>query len=641
MHQTAVKARAARAIAPLLTPFLALFLAASLVVLLLVPAAARAADEPRANWDLTDLYQTDADWKAAFEALRKSVDELPKYRGTLGKSAHGMLAALSAISQAQRQLGRVGVYASLSSDQDIRVQSNLERFQQAQSLQTKLGEATAWVTPELLNVGAKKIAAFRKQDAGLDKHFGFYLDNALRSAPHVLGAEAESVIASTGSVLAQPDTLHTILANAELPFPTVTFSDGKSLKLGQAMYERMRQSPNRADRKLAFDEYWGAWKKFEGTAGSMLATQVMGDHFTAQVRKFPSALESAQFPDNMPPTVYRQLVAQTHAALPTLYRYLKLRKHMLGITDELHYYDNYPKMFPVPEGTRFDLDSDERYTLEALKPLGEDYLGFMRKGFAGRWMSLYPQEGKKLGAYMNPGAFDVHPYLLLNDDGDYKSLSTFAHEWGHAVHSLLANRAQPFEKSNYSTFIAESASIGNEMLLSDYMVEHAATKPEKLFYLGEALETIRTSYFRQVMFAEFELAVHEELEHGKPLSGQRMSEIYCGLLRQYYGEAEGVMKIDPTYCSEWEVVPHFYYNFYVYQYATSIAGAALMTDAVLHEGAPARQRFITMLSAGGSDYPYELYKRAGVDMATPAPYQALEKRMNHILDEIDSLLEAK
>ena len=610
----------------------------------LVPAtapAAAATDDPRARWDLTDIYKTDADWKSAYDALRKDIDALPKLRGTLGKDAATMLKDLSAISDAQRGLARVGTYASLASDQDIRVQSKLEGFQQAQALQTKLGEATAWVNPELLQVGAQKIAAFRKASPALEQRFGFYLDNALRAAPHTLGAEAESVLASTGSILAQPDTLHTILANAELPLPTVTFSDGKAIKLGQAMYERMRQSPNRADRKLAFDEYWGAWKKFEGTAGSMLATQVMGDHFTAQARKFPTALESAQFPDNMPPAVYRTLVAQTHAALPTLYRYLKLRKRMLGINDELHLYDNYPKMFPKPEGVKFDLESNEATALEALKPLGEDYLSLLRKGFAGRWMSLYPTEGKKLGAYMNPGAFDVHPYLLLNDDGDYKSLSTFTHEWGHAVHSMLANRAQPFEKSNYSTFIAESASIGNEMLLGDYMVSHSKTKAEKLFYLGEALETIRTSYFRQVMFAEFELAIHEELEQGKPLSGERMTDIYCGIVKQYYGDAEGVMKVDPEYCTEWEVVPHFYYNFYVYQYATSIAGAALMTDAVVHEGAAAQQRFIKLLSSGGSDYPYELYKRAGVDMATPAPYKALEARMNHVLDEIDALLAEK
>jgi oligoendopeptidase F len=252
-------------------------------------------------------------------------------------------------------------------------------------------------------------------------------------------------------------------------------------------------------------------------------------------------------------------------------------------------------------------------------------------------MNAYPHEGKASGAYMNGSAYDVHPYLLLNHQDDYASLSTLAHEWGHAVHTLLAARAQPYEKASYSTFIAESASIGNEMLLNDYMVEHAANRAEKLYYLAQGLDSIRSTYFRQVMFAEFELAIHEELEKGKALSGARMTELYCGILKQYYGDAEGVMKIDPAYCIEWAFVPHFYYDFYVYQYATSMVGAAYFTDAILKEGAPARGRFIRMLQAGGSDYPYELYKRAGVDMATPKPYRALAARMNRLLDEIEAL----
>ncbi|MGH8253806.1 MAG: M3 family oligoendopeptidase, partial [Steroidobacteraceae bacterium] len=374
-----------------------------------------------------------------------------------------------------------------------------------------------------------------------------------------------------------------------------------------------------------------------GTAGSMLTTQVMGYHFTAQSRKFDTALQAAQFPDNMPDNVYRTLVAETNAALPTLHRYLKMRKRLLGISDDLHYYDNYPPMFKLDPQPTFDVPQSERITLAALQPLGEDYLKLMRKGFASNWMSVYPSEGKKLGAYMNGSAYDVHPYLLLNHNGNYTSLSTLAHEWGHAVHTQLATRAQPYEKSNYSTFIAESASIGNEMLLNDYMVAHAANKQEKLYYLGAGVESIRQTFFRQVQFAEFELAIHEALEKGEPLSGERMTQMYCTVLRKYYGEAEGVMKIDPEYCIEWAVVPHFYYNFYVYQYATSMAGAAELTDQVLKEGAPARDRFIKLLSAGGSDYPYELYKRAGIDMATPAPYRALGARMNRLMDDIEKL----
>ena len=312
-----------------------------------------------------------------------------------------------------------------------------------------------------------------------------------------------------------------------------------------------------------------------------------------------------------------------------------------GIGDDLRYYDNYPPIFELKNPPKFSVAESERIAIAALQPLGEDYLGLLRQGFAARWMNVYPHPGKQTGAYMAGQAYDVHPYLLLNHNDDYESLSTLTHEWGHAVHTLLANRAQPFENASYSTFIAESASIGNEMLLNDYMVAHAATREEKLYYLGQGLESIRTTYFRQVMFAEFELAIHEELERGGALSGEHMTQMYCALVRKYYGEAEGVMKIDPAYCLEWAYVPHFYLNFYVYQYATSMAGAASFTDAIVAEGASARERFLTLLRAGGSDYAYELYKRAGIDMATPAPYRALAARMNRLLDEIEQLEDQK
>jgi oligoendopeptidase F len=330
-------------------------------------------------------------------------------------------------------------------------------------------------------------------------------------------------------------------------------------------------------------------------------------------------------------------VAEANAALPVLHRYLKLRKRVLGIQDELRYYDNYPPLFPLPAEAHYSVADAERLSLAALQPLGEDYLKLLRSGFAGRWMNVYPAEGKKSGAYMNGSAYDVHPYLLLNHNDDFRSVSTFAHEWGHAVHTLLTHQAQPFELSDYPTFIAESASIGNEMLLSDYMVEHARTPAEKLYFLGEAVESIRTTYFRQVMFAEFDLAMHTEVEQGRPLSGERMSEMYCSLVRRYYGEAEGVMKIDPAYCVEWAYVPHFYYDFYLYQYATSMAGAAYLTDQITRGGAGAREKYLAMLRAGGSDHPYEIYRRAGLDMAQGTAYQALAARMTRLLDEIERL----
>lgn len=602
------------------------------------PASAAAASAADASWNLVDLYASEAAWTAEFQRVQSATAALPSWGGKLkGGDADTLFKALDAISAVHKETARLATYAGLRSDVDLRVAGERERVQRMQSLRTELDKNTAWLAPEILAMGATRVRAALARHAELKRRFGFFLENTLRGAPHTLGSEAEGVLAAAGTVLQQPEALHSEFANAELPFPSITLHDGQSLQLSAAAYEKYRQSADRGDRKRVFDGFWSSWQKFSGTLGSMLATQVMGDVFSARARRFDTALEAAMFPDNMPASVYRRLVAEANAALPTLHRYLKLRKRVLGITDDLRYEDNYPALFPLPGAPSYSVADAERLSLAALQPLGDEYLDLLRGGFAGRWMSVYPGEGKRSGAYMNGSAYDVHPYLLLNHNNDFHSVSTFAHEWGHAVHTLLTRRAQPYELSDYSTFIAESASIGNEMLLSDYMVAHAQTPAEKLYFLGQALESIRTTFFRQVMFAEFELALHEEVEAGRPLSGARMTEMYCSLLRRYYGEAEGVMKIDPAYCVEWAYVPHFYYNFYVYQYATSMAGAAYLTDEIGKGGAAARERFLGMLRAGGSGHPYEIYKRAGLDMAEPTAYRALVARMDRLMDEIGKI----
>ena len=600
-------------------------------------AAPVAQNVDMAMWDLSDLYGSPETWAAEYQRVKGNAQHLSLYRGTLGSSAAAMLTALDAIAETNKQASRLFTYASLKADEDLSNARNQERKQQAGALNTLIGETTAWLGPEILTLGAAKVQAFLSENSALAERHDFFLNNVLRASPHTLGLEAESVLAAAGDVLQQPDYAYGQLANSDLPFPTVTLSDGTKVRLDQSAYEKYRQSPNRADRKLVFDAFWGAWKKFESTDGAILTGKITGNVFLAKARKYPNALAAALFPDNMPEQVYRTLVTQAHEGLPTLHRYFKLRKRLLGIRDELAYYDIYSTMFPGQNIPKFSIQDSERLTLAAVAPYGDEYLKLLELGFTGKWMDPLPRTHKAAGAYMNGSAYDVHPYLLLNHNDDYAGLSTFAHEWGHAVHTMLSVRNQPFEKANYPTFIAESASIANEMLLNDYMVAHAKTPEEKLYYLGEGLESIRGTFFRQVMFSEFELALHEEIEQGRPLSGARMTEIYCALLKKYHGEAEGVMKIDPAYCIEWAFVPHFFSNFYVYQYATSMAGAADFTDAIVKEGRPAAERFLAMLRAGGSDYPYDVYKRAGIDMATPAPYRALIARMDRIMDEIDAV----
>lgn len=604
-------------------------------------APAANADDPAYVWDLTDLYPTPQAWNAERDRIKQQAASLPSLSGSLGKSAAGMLQALDAISHVQRDSARLSVYAGLKGDENVKISENEERRLAAQALASDVAAKTAWVAPEIIGIGVDTVANFERQVPELQSRFGFFLDNTLRARPHTLGAEAEGVMAAAGQVLSQPDGIFSQLVNGELPWKSVHLASGEEARIDRPHFEKLRQAVNRDDRKKAFDAFFSVPTAFQGTIGATLNTQVLAEEFDAGVRHFPNALADQIFADNMPEAVYRTLVAQANRNLPALHRYLKMRKAALGIDDPLRYYDLYAPIFQTAEAPHYSVDDMKRIALEVTGAYGPEYTELLRTGLAGHWMNLFPHEGKAAGAYMNGSAYDVHPYLLFNNRDDYDSLSTFLHEWGHAVHTLLTDKSQPYEKSGYSTFIAETASIGNELMLNDYMVAHARSDAERLYLLGRQLELIRTTFFRQTMFAEFQLAIHEEVEKGGSLTGARMSDIYCGLVRKYYGDAEGVTKIDPAYCVEWATVPHFYYGFYVYQYATSLVGAAQFTEAIERDGAPARDRFIAMLKAGGSDYPYELYRKAGLDMATAAPYDALVARMNRAMDQIEAIQKKK
>jgi oligoendopeptidase F len=598
------------------------------------PDAANSAN----SWDLADLYSSTEAWTAERNRMAAQAESLDRFAGTLGRGAAEMLKALEAISQTQKQAQRLFTYATLKSDENVKIAVNSERKQAAQTLLTLIAAKTAWVAPEIIMIGPDRIAQFQQQSAQLRQRFDLFLANTLRVKAHTLSVESEGVMATAGDVLAQPDNVFSQLVDGELPFGSIKVSTGETIKIDRAAFQKYRQALNRDDRKKAFDSFFSTLSAFKGTLGATLNSQVLAEEFDAKVRHYPNALADAIFADNMPESVYRTLVAEANSNLPALHRYLKMRKAALGISDSLRYYDLYPPIFDLDHPPHYTVEQMKRISLDvASSAYGPEYAALLKQGLAGHWMDLFPREGKAGGAYMNGSAYDVHPYLLFNNHDDFDSLTTFLHEWGHAVHTMLTTRNQPFEKSNYSTFIAETASIGNEMLLSDYLVDHAGSDAERIYFLAHDLERIRTTFFRQTMFAEFQLSIHEEIEKGATLSGERMTELYCGIARKYYGEAQGVTMIDPQYCVEWAFIPHFYYGFYVYQYATSMVGAALLTDAIKHEGAPARDRFISMLKAGASDYSYALYKKAGIDMATAAPYEALIARMNREMDQIEAL----
>ena len=571
--------------------------AAAVAALAGVPAMAIAqTTSSAAAWDLTDLYPSDAAWEAERQSLLKAIPGLKAQKGTLGRSAASMRAALIAQSDMNKRASRLFTYASLKADEDRRVAPNQERKSQAQDVFTALGEATAWTNPEVVSLGARKVNAFIAADPVLKKRFAFGLRDTLRLAPHILSPKEEQLLASASTPLAGPQDIRDQLASSDIPRPTVKLSDGREIRLDDQGYTLARDAVNRADRKLVFDKFWASYKAFENSMGAALASQIKGQLFNAKARHYDSALQAQLDGGNTPEAVYRSLITETNRGLPVLHRYFALRQRMLGLPD-MGYWDIYPPL--VKSDRIYTLAEMRQLTIEAVKPMGADYVQQFSDVTSRRWMDPLPRPGKASGAYMNPGAYDVHPYLLLNLSDKYDGLTTYAHEWGHAMHTLLANKAQPYEMSNYPTFTAEVASTNHELLLANMMVDRAQSKEDKLFYLGQIMENYRGTFFRQSMFAEFQLAINDRATKGEGLSGEKMSSMYMDILKRYHGPN---VKMEPDYAAEWAYIPHFYFGFYVWQYATSITAANFFAQKLLH-GTPAdRDRYLSVLRAGGSDY---------------------------------------
>jgi len=526
------------------------------------------------------------------------------------------------------------VYASELFAEDTGSPDSLELNEKARILGTQREEATSFMKPEILRLGKGRLERFYAKEKSL-AIYRHPLDRILHAAAHTLDSKGESIVATFALSEEAAGSTHQILTNAELPWPTVRLSDGKEVKLDQSAYTEHREAANRDDRKKVFDAFFGTWKQFERTFGVIFHESLKKDAIYTRVRKYPDTLSRALDHERLPAAVYETLIAETNSNLPTLHRYFRLRAKLLGIKGEMRYYDIYPPL--VSSARKYPIDEGRKMMLESVRPLGERYAAAMAAGLQNRWMDVYPRPRKLSGAHMAGSAYDVHPFVLMNYNDNYESVSTLAHEWGHAMHSYLSNAAQPFVTADYAIFVAEIASTFNEALLLEHVLRKATGDDERLLYLGSALEHLRGTFFRQAMFAEFEREVHARVDRGEPLSGDRLTQIYGEILRRYHGDKEGVVKIDDLYTVEWAYIPHFYRPFYVFQYATSIAASSLLADAVLKGEPGARERYLKLLSAGGSDYPYELVKAAGVDLASSAPYRAVVARMNRIMDEIEAI----
>ena len=614
-----------------------LLLAAAALAVLPVSATERKDIPVKYTWNLADLYADQAAWTAARDELRKSIAALPAHKGHLGDSAEALSKALDASFGAQLALERLYVYARSLSDQDIRASAPRELALQAQQIGTDLNTATAFVAPEIVSLGAQKVRSFLAADKRLAP-YAFFLESTLRLAPHTRSEAEEKLIAQAENMSGAGGSAYSVLTNADLPWPTIKLSSGK-VRLDQAAYTLARASPNRDDRTKVFAAFFGALKVYERTVGATLDSQIKSHIFIKKARNYDSCLEAALFPNAIPTAVYTQLVADVRRNLPTLWRYLKLRKRMLGL-ETLRYQDVYAPLV-ARANLNYGPEEARAIVLEAVAPLGREYQDALRKGFESRWTDYLPSTGKSSGAY-STGVWGLHPYQLLNFNGKYEDLSTLAHESGHSMHTYLANTTQPYATSGYPIFVAEVASTLNENLLVHYLLGKTKDDPTRLALLGNYLESLRTTLFRQTQFAEFELAIHQAAERDEPLTGEGLSRRYLDLVRAYYGHEHGLTQVDDLLAIEWAYIPHFYGNFYVYQYATSMIASTALATAIREDQArgstAARDRYLRLLEAGGSKYPIDLLKAAGVDPTTSVPFDAAMKEMNTVMDEMEDII---
>jgi oligoendopeptidase F len=588
----------------------------------------------RYRWNLGDLYPDDDAWRASKAKLESRLPGLERFRGTLGTTSGSLLGCLAAADELSKEYLRLGAYAGMKSDQDTRDSAALAMQSEIGQLGSGFASAASYIEPEILAFPPEKVDAFLAEEPGLAL-YSHYLGDVRRRAAHTGTPGEERIIAEAGLVSEGPGDIYGVFSNADFPYPIVALADGTSVTVNPASFSVHRASGVREDRRTVFEAFFSKLHAYRRTFGAQLNAQMRKDLFFTRARRYPSCLDAALHGGNIPTEVYRNLIASIRRNLPTFHRYLRLRKRLLGL-DALHYHDLYAPLVKEVDRT-WSYEEARDLVLASVAPLGAEYARTAARAFDERWMDVYPTEGKRSGAYSNGAAYDVHPYILLNYNGKYDDVSTITHELGHTMHSWYSNTRQPYATSHYSIFVAEVASTFNEALLFDHVLRGTADAAGRLSLLGHYLEHFKATVFRQTQFAEFELLLHEAVERGEALTGDSLDALYLRIAREYYGHDAGVCTVDDHIRSEWSYIPHFYYNFYVFQYATSFCASSAICERVLAGDDGAMWRYIDLLSAGGSDYPIELLKRAGVDMGTTGPVEAAVAKMDRIMDEMERL----
>jgi oligoendopeptidase F len=598
----------------------------------------RAEIQDKYKWNLTDLFQSDEAWRASLNALTPKLDEVEKFKGTLTKSGQNLLKGLQYNAEVSKTAAKLYIYAAMNSDLDTRDMKYTGMKQELQQLFSNFGAKAAFFEPEILTADWATIDGFIKNEPKLED-YRIGLENMFRTKKHTLSEPEERIMALASMVAGVPQSVYGTFSDAEMPKPTATLSNGEKIEIGSSEYSQLRASANRNDREIVFKAYWDNYAKFRASYGEMLYGNVKADMFSAKARHYDSALESALYPSNIPVEIYHSLVDNVNKSLPAFHRYLKIKKRMLGV-DTLKYLDLYA---PVVKNIdlKYSYDEATKIVLEALKPMGAEYVSTVKKAIDERWIDVLPTPGKQSGAYSNGADYDGHPYILLNYNNLYNDVSTLAHELGHTMHSYFSNKTQPYPKADYETFVAEVASTFNEVLLFNYIIGTVKDDDVKLSILMNWLDNFKGTLFRQTQFAEFELKIHEEAEKGNPLTGDIFSKIYKDIVNKYYGHDQGICKVDDNISMEWAYIPHFYRSFYVFQYSTSFTASISLAEKVMSGDPKALKSYMEFLSAGGSDYPVELLKKAGIDMNTTEPFEKTVASMNKVMDEIEKILDKK
>ncbi|MFU8689891.1 oligoendopeptidase F [Rossellomorea sp. FS2] len=584
------------------------------------------------TWRLEDIFPSDEAWEKEYKEIQELSSRAGEFKGTLGNGADELYAAFAFQDEILERMGKVYTYSHMRYDQDTTNSHYQGMDDRAKSLYTKLGSAFAYLVPEVLSVDEEKIASFLEEKPEL-KVYAHALEEINLQRPHILNEKEESLLAQASEVFSSSSNTFGMLNNADLEFPSIKDENGEVTEITHGRFIRFMESSNRSVRKEAFEKVYETYGKFRNTFASTLSGTVKKDNFSAKVRNYDSARHAALSNNNIPEQVYDNLVETVNNNLHLLQRYVKLRKKVLEL-DEVHMYDLYT---PLVKEVKMEVGYDEakKMILDGLKPLGEEYANVLKEGFENRWVDVVENKGKRSGAYSS-GAYGTNPYILMNWQDNVNNLFTLAHEFGHSVHSYYTRSAQPYTYGNYSIFVAEVASTCNEALLNDYLLKTIDDEKKRLYLLNHYLEGFRGTVFRQTMFAEFEHHIHKKAQEGVALTSEYLTKEYYELNKKYFGDE---IVIDEEIGLEWARIPHFYYNYYVYQYATGFSAATALSHQILEEGGPAVERYIEFLKAGSSDYPIEVLKKAGVDMTTSSPVEEACKVFEEKLNEMETLLE--